>query len=180
MKKKINVIDLDKTLIPYDTFRLLIKKELYNLDLYVIKWTIIRIFRLVATDVFKFKITLYLEDKYDEIFFKSFAVEVLKDINKEVMELIENEVDGSTINILLSATPDLIVKHIINKLGWVGSGSYIETDGTFVHLFGIEKVNWLLRKYRPEKFDYNFTISDSASDDNLLTLFKKPRKWILP
>lgn len=177
MKKKINVIDLDKTLIPYDSFRLLVKKELFKFDLYVIRLTIARVFRLILAHEFKFKLVNYFRTKHKDEFFKKFVDVIYKDVNPEVIKLVEKEADNNTINILLSASPNLFVKYFIQKLGWVGSGSYIDNDRKFVHLYGREKVNWLLRTYKSDNFNYNFAISDSSSDDQLLALFNKHIKW---
>ena len=179
MKKKINVIDLDKTLIPYDSFRLLIKNELYNLDFYVLRLSLFRVLRIILPDKFKHKIVNHLSIKYDDVFFKNYVDRIFIDIDQEVMTLIEKEIDDNTINVLLSASPHLFVTYFIQKLEWVGSGSYIDNEGKFIHLYGQEKVNWLLDTYKKDSFIYNFAISDSPSDNQLLSLFKKNIKWTL-
>lgn len=179
MKTNINVIDLDETLLPYDSFRLLIKNELFKFDFYVIKLTLKRVLRLILNSEFKLKIVLYLQKKYDEDFFKSYADKIFTDINVDVMTLIENENDNGTVNVLLSASPNIFVGHFIHKLGWVGTGSFIDNEGKFIHLHGKEKVKYLMRTFEPENYNYNFAISDSESDDDLLALFKKNKKWTL-
>lgn len=177
MKNKINVIDLDKTLIPYDSFRLLIVKELKGFDLYVCGFTLLRVIRLISVKKFKFHLTKYFCRKYDEYYFRDFASRLYLDIDQKVMEIIMNETDDKTVNVLLSASPDLFVKHLIDKLGWKGSGSYIENN-TFYHLYGSGKLNWLL-KYKKENIIFNFAISDSETDDQLMALFNKRIKWTL-
>lgn len=179
MKKKINVIDLDKTLIPYDSFRLLIKEKIFDLNFFVIQLTIIRVLRFISSNKYKKRIIKHFSLKYNDTYFISFADKRLNDIDDKVLELIKNETKKNTINILLSASPNIFVKHIILKLGWVGKGSYFDQEDKFIHLYGENKINWLLTHYKPDDFIYNFAISDSSSDENLLLLFKKRVKWTL-
>lgn len=179
MKKKINVIDLDKTLIPYDSFRLLIKEKIFDLNFFVIQLTIIRILRFISLYKYKKRIIEHFNLKYNDTYFISFADKRLKDIDNKVLKLIKDETKRDTINILLSASPNFFVKHIILKLGWMGKGSYFDKDDRFIHLYGENKINWLLTHYKPGDFIYNFAISDSSSDKELLLLFKKRIKWTL-
>ena len=179
MKQQINVIDLDKTLIPYDTFRLLVKQKIVDFDLYIIKLTILRVFRFLSSEKYKNRIIWYFDLRYNDEYFINFTNRILRDIDNKVLELIKNETENGTINILLSASPDFFVKHVIFKLGWVGKGSYFEENGNFIHIYGKNKINWLLTHYSSINFVYNFAISDSSSDDDLLLLFKKNIKWTL-
>ncbi len=173
----INVIDLDKTLIPYDSFRVLIKKELVKLDLYILFITLIRVARLSSTKNYKTKIIKYLENKYESEYFKEYANTIYRDIDEKVLEIIKLETKENTINILLSASPNLFVRYLIAKLNFKGTGSFFNDRGDFVHMFGIIKVDWINTNYSTEKYDYNFAISDSATDDKLLSLFSKHIKW---
>ena len=179
MKQQLNVIDLDKTLLPYDSFRLMVKEKIFSVNLVVIRLTFARVIRLISACSYKEKMVKHLQLKYDETYFMNFAEERIKDIDTKVLELIKNHTTKKTTNILLSASPDLFVKHIIQKLHWVGKGSYIDEDENFVHLYGKKKIDWLLSQYKPTDFIYNFAISDSESDKDLLVLFKKSIKWTL-
>jgi len=176
--KRINVIDLDKTLLPYDSFRLLIKRVVFNLNIYIICITFIRVFRIISAEHYKNKTIKYLKKKYTDKYFEQFANEVVKDIDTEVQNLIGQETNEDTINILLSASPDLFVKHIADALEWEGKGSYFDKKGNFIHLYGKNKISWVKNNYDVTKYYYNFAISDSNSDDNLLMLFKRSTKWI--
>lgn len=173
----INVIDLDRTLLPYDSFRALIKKELFKLDLYVIWITIIRITRLTSMDYFKIKMIKHLEKKYKDTYFNEYANILFKDLDKDVLEMIASETKNNTLTILLSASPNLFVKPLIEKLEYEGTGSYFNEKGSFVHIYGSGKIKWLASNYNAQKYNYNFAISDSNTDDELLSLFKKSVKW---
>ncbi len=175
-KVSVNVIDLDNTLIPYDSFRLLVINEIKKINLTIISLTLLRILKINSSKVFKEKITRFFHDNKYEIFFKEFSDKLYIDVDKRVLKLINEHTKESTINILLSASPNFFVKHLIKRLNWQGSGSYIEND-KFVHLYGENKIIWLTRFYKPEIFHFNFAISDSSSDNDLLVLFQERIKW---
>jgi phosphoserine phosphatase len=179
MMTKINVIDLDKTLIPYDSFRELILIRIKGYDLRVTFITILRVFRIISQKKFKSSIVLQKRRRYDDEFSERFAERIFNDIDQRVMNLVEKESDENTINVLLSASPHFYVKYLIHRLNWTGSGSYFANDKEFIHLYGETKVTWVQKKFPKEKYEYNLAISDSDSDNELLKLFKKEIKWIL-
>jgi len=174
---KINVIDLDKTLIPYDSFRVLIIREIKKIDVFLIGITVSRLLKFIASEQYKKRVSQYLQKKYSDEFFKKFANELFNDIDKKVLQLIQSHTQKDTLNILLSASPNFFVKHLIKKLEWSGSGSY-NSDGTFVHLYSSNKIQYLFHNYNSKDYDYNFAISDSSSDDELLSLFRENKKWV--
>ena len=169
--KKINVIDLDLTLINYDSFRKLVKIELVRFNFYVIWITILRLLRIKGKSKYKKEIIRYFEANYDDIFFEKFAKKIFKDIDLDILNLIEGNTSEDTINILLSASPDIYVKHLIKLLSWSGSGSYFDKNGVFYNLHSDLKVSWLLKNYNQSIYEYNFAVSDS--DFELLKLFKE-------
>lgn len=179
MIKKINVIDLDKTLIPFDSFRSLIKKEILDLNFGVIFYAVLRWTRLISSDILKKRIMVLLENEKDDFFFKNFALDLYHKIDARVLIEIQKHTDDTTINILLSASPNLYVKYLIEELGWTGSGSYMDKNHFFFHLHGENKIKWILTNYNPDNFVYYFSISDSSSDEKLLSLFKNKIKWTL-
>lgn len=179
MMKNINVIDLDKTLIPYDSFGKLIKSEIKNFRLRIIILTILRVLRLISPENYKEKVTLWLEKNYNKEFFENFAQTIHSHIDSRVLKEVDKESDIQTINVLLSASPNIYVKHLIKEMNWAGSGSYHE-NMQFFHLHGQGKVNWVKNNFPKEKYQYHLAISDSDTDDELLKMFKKEIKWILP
>lgn len=179
MKNKINVIDLDKTLIPYDSFRLLVKTELYKFDVYVASLVMFRKLKLIPNRKFKSKLVVHLTSKYEDDYFKKFAKKIYNDIDLKIINLVQEETDDFTVNVLLSASPNIFVRHLVKQLGWAGSGSYVDSYGKFIHLYGKEKIIWLGKTYQRDKYYYNFATSDSFSDYELLSLFNKNHKVML-
>ena len=175
--KKINVIDLDKTLIPYDTFRKLVIGKVLKGDFKLIFYTILKIFNLINLRFYK-KISIrHIMKKYSISDINFFSNQVAKDIDSKVMDIISKHTNIDTTNIILSASPDFYVKKIALSLGWVGQGSYFLDNGDFVHLHGNQKINWILKNYDKKKYEYNFSISDSKSDYELLDNFLKKKYW---
>lgn len=86
MKRKINVIDLDKTLIPYDSFRILVKKEVLNFNWDIIGYTLFRVLRLMSLEKYKEKIIPVIDEKYDDSFFNDFAINLYKDLDSRVLK----------------------------------------------------------------------------------------------
>ena len=170
--KKINVIDLDHTLINYDSFRELVKLELYKLNIYVLAITLLRLIRFISLNSFKVKIIKFYEKKYNEDFFINFSKVIYGRIDKNILTIINQETDENTTNVLLSASPNIYVKYLVDLLSWEGSGSFFE-NSTFYHMHGANKVNWILKNYNKKEFKYNFSISDG--DIQLLKLFKKSK-----
>lgn len=174
--KQINVIDLDKTLIPYDSFGLLIKNEILKFNFYIIYQTFFRVLRFIDNAKFKENITKYLQKK-KESYFVGFVNKIYDTIDENVLKLINDETNENTINILVSASPNIYVKLLIQKLNWKGSGSYFNEKGKFIHLYKEGKIYWIKENFN--KYDYHFAISDSDTDNELLNMFKKKKKWIL-
>jgi len=179
IRKSINVIDLDKTLIPYDSFRQLIKNELIKFSIGLTYISLMRVLRLISMHSYKERVMTYFDKKYSSQFFKDFASKLFLDIDEKVLRIISKETGPSTINILISASPNSFVKYLILELNWKGMGSYFDNENNFMHLYGKNKINWLEFNYSRSDYDYNFAISDSDSDDKLLAMFKKGKKWIV-
>ena len=177
MKKKINVIDLDKTLIPYDSFRLLIENELKSFNLYVGIITFLRLLKIINSNKHKEIISKYLYRKKDNVFFIHFADKIYNDIDTIVLTKVKNKTDVNTINVLISNSPNIYVQFIIDKLGWKGSGSYFDENMKFISLYSDEKIKWLKQNFNQINYNYNFAISDSKSDLKLLSLFCDHILW---
>lgn len=174
--RRINVIDLDSTLLPYDSFGWLVRNELKKFDLFVWWFSVLRVLRLVSSLAFKKAMTLHWLTKYDDTFLDTYADKIYKDLNKRVLELVDANTLTDTINVLLSASPDLYVHKVIKLLKWKGRGSYFD-KGHFVHLYSEQKINWILTNYPLSEYEYHFAISDSKSDNKLLNMFKESIFW---
>lgn len=178
MKKRINVIDLDNTLIPFDSFRKLVFQQILKCNVKIIIISFLRFSRLITADNFKKNIIDVLETRPSATkIYTNFAEIILKDFNYGVFSLVKtNSKKDETINILCSASPDKYIQIVANKLGWVGFGSgYYESN--FINMHGENKEKFIRKKYPTDKYIYNFAISDSKSDLGLLKLFDN-YKWL--
>jgi len=76
--------------------------------------------------------------------------------------------------IILSASPDEYVSSFATSIGWEGIGSHIdERSGKYVHLHGTGKLEFLMSHFPSDKFEYEYSISDSKSDLVLLRKFRE-------
>jgi phosphoserine phosphatase len=176
MMQKINVIDLDDTLLPYDSFRRLVIREVKKFDLHVVFVLILRMLKIISSEKFKKYISNYCVSKYNVSDIKTFALSVFNDLNQDVLNIVNQNTDRGTINVLISASPHFYVKEIIKILGWEGSGSYYQSS-VFYNLYSNKKKEWLNNNYPKEVYEYNFAISDSSTDLSLMKDFAASILW---
>ncbi len=170
MKRKINVIDLDRTLITVDSFRYLI---LRNINIKLIILCFLRIFRILSADEFASKATRALKAVLKDSVRMEKIVNFLKSkVNNEVLELIRSKTDEKTLNIIISSSPEVYVKKFAQELGFEGIGSKFENE-KFFRCYGSNKLQALGNLYPEGIFEYNLAISDSESDLSLLKRFKE-------
>lgn len=174
--RKINVIDLDKTLIPYDSFRryLLIFLQNKQTVLGILPLIILRKFRLLNSSNFKkrvIEIGRKLDDYNDKM--KAFSAQLFEDIDSSTIETVESYTDSDTINILCTASPEDYVKHLSKLLKWKHVASQLDSEQNyFIHIRGKRKFKAIKKLYPEDKFRYNFAISDSQNDKELLMAFE--------
>lgn len=179
MKKKINIIDLDNTLIPFDSFRkyVIMILKFPNMILFVLALTFIRKLKIISSSNYKKHIIIKAKriPNYDQIM-KKFAKELYSNRNNKIIDIINEYTDKDTILILCTASIDDYVKHLALLLGWKYICSHIKytnSEKVFNHMYGIEKIRALEKQYPPEMYIYNFAISDNISDKKLLLKFNK-------
>lgn len=169
--KSINVIDLDKTLIPFDSFRYLIMSEIKILNFKIILLVAIRKLRLIRAGTFKNLVIKVLKLDINSNINQKMVELVLGAIDKNILDKVNQE-SNDTINILCSASANSYVKEVAKRLGWRGYGSYY--DGKeFYHMYGANKLKFIQSQFPKNKYQYHFAISDSRSDLKLLKEFKK-------
>ena len=172
--EKINVIDLDRTLIPFDSFRKYIFLFLLmkNYTIKILFLLFLRSIRVISNTSFKKKIYLmtYLHKDYD-LKMKLFAEQLISSIDQNIIEKIKSNSDKQTSNILVTASYKAYAVHIADYVGWDCIASDYKR-GNFIHAYGQEKINLISRKYPIGKVKYNYCISDSKSDLKLLYQFK--------
>jgi len=175
MKKKINVIDLDSTLLPHNSLiyyvLLFLKNQrcflplLFHLEQ--------RITGKITKDVYlkKILITARKTTKYEKKV-KKFGLSLYDDIRKPMLRFILENTDEFTINILCTASPEDYVKYLCEKLGWPYISSTLDNnDENFIHMFGHNKVIAVQKMYPKQKYTYHLAMSDNISDRGLLKLF---------
>lgn len=173
MRQKINVIDLDDTLIPYDSmrsfyFKWLLKARYFLPLIYLL---VLRLAKILdrATFVTKFYVTIKNDPEYIQ-FCNAHANEIMMRTNNEVLQMVAEHTSPGTINILVTASFEDYCLPAANKLNWKLLGSKI-INGRFYHNYGKNKITLLSQTFPADKYEYNFSISDSATDNDLLALF---------
>ena len=140
--KKINVIDLDKTLIPFDSFRFYVFYKIRNGNLKVLFLTLLRKLRISSAESYKKNILSVTKLHSCEKDIDTIVKKIIDSINLNILSRIkENSADG-TINILCSASPDIYVKKIAAYYNWEGFGSYFFED-EFYHMWGENKIKFI-------------------------------------
>ena len=177
MKKKINVIDLDKTLLPYNSFTRFVLYFIRNWRLFfpILFLSFLRIIGLLSRSSFKKRFLLLIRKSLNyEKNLKDFSLMLYKDIKKNVMQFIQKNSDENTINILCTSSPEDYAIYLSKKIGWICLSSSLDNcSGFFNHLYGPNKITVLTQCFNPDLYFYNIAISDSKTDLNLLRLFDK-------
>ncbi|PID94134.1 MAG: hypothetical protein CSA95_04345 [Bacteroidetes bacterium] len=173
-KKGLIVVDLDKTLLDFDSFRYLTLQNIWNYK--ILYYTFLRKLRFLSAYDFKEKVMSFILKNKGEKYFEGFVDNLVNSIDKKVYNHVLNyQSEGDEI-LLLSASPKYYVDKIARNIKWASYGStFKEIDKNMenLHLYGDEKVNYLTKNYLSETYQYKYAISDSLSDMKLLTLFEK-------
>lgn len=172
MKENLIVVDFDKTLIPFDSFRKFILLWFKKYPLSISLLLLLRKIKILNAEKFKrLLIQRAIKDQKFGIKNEAFSNSLLQKINKEVLLKIKSEQKQDTTILLLSASPDLYIEQVGNKLGFKAKGSYFDSNKNFIHLFGSLKIDYLKKHYPREKFNYLYAISDSDSDIKMMNMF---------
>jgi len=175
MEKKINVIDLDSTLLPYNSlihFVLIFMKK-RRCFLPLLLYSTQRITGKITREEYlkKVLITARKTTHYEKKV-KKFGLSLYDDIRKPMLRFISENTDESTMNILCTASPEDYVKYLCEKLGWPYISSTLDShDENFIHMFGHNKVIAVQKMYQKQNYTYNLAMSDNISDRELLKLF---------
>src|SRR4030042_4478320 len=175
MKKKINVIDLDSTLLPHNSLIYYVLLFLKNKRCFLPVFFHLeqRITGNITKEEFlkKIMITARKTKNYKKKI-KKFGLSLYDDIRKPMLHFILKNTDEFTINILCTASPEDYVKYLCEKLGWPYISSTLDNnDENFIHMFGHNKVIAVKKMYPKQKYTYHLAMSDNISDQELLKLF---------
>jgi len=173
--KKINIIDLDNTLIKFDSFSTYILKGLtFKNCIKLFRLLILRKLKKIDSEIFKASIiNLYRLNKNYSDMINKLAIELSLKLDKSVLLKIDSYTDDSTINVLSSASPEDYVNILAVSIGWLSLASHFDEDNKFFHNHGYNKIKLLNKFYPKDTCIYNFAISDSETDLQLLKMFNK-------
>lgn len=171
MKTKLFVVDLDKTLLPYDSFRKICLKFICTLNLTFLKILFLRFIGYYSNKQFK---EILCQDiftvKQNRELVKKIVKKMFIDIRFDLLEKINCDGQNSKL-FLLSASPDFYVSLFGKKLKCESRGSYFD-NSKFVHMYNEQKVIFLEENFDLNNFDFYCAVSDSFSDYALLSRFK--------
>jgi phosphoserine phosphatase len=104
---------------------------------------------------------------------KKFGSRLYHELDTSILRFVQDHTDERTENILCTASPEDYVKYLAEMLGWAYLSSTLnDSDGTFYHLYGENKITTLKQYYPPRDYTYNLVLSDSESDSDLMKLFQ--------
>lgn len=176
---KLCILDLDKTLIPYDSFNRYLKYLVKHGSIGV-GWLIgLRVCRVISAKSFKRKVFDFVEKSSKlQSLSQRFAYTLKDDIiwPQYLTDILSSGANDVSV-VIISASPDCYLKWLklsveIDELNIpvsiVGS-HYI--DGQFVEMYGEEKLKYINKNFTPDKYKYYYAISDSQSDLCWMKLF---------
>ena len=175
MGKKINVIDLDKTLLPYHS---LVRFVVYFMSewrcvLPLLAYSLLRITGVMGKDTYLKKVLMSTRttERYEEKL-QRFSQLLYRDVRQSMVGYINTYTDDSTTTILCTASPQDYVKYLCEKLQWEYLCSTLNAQGNgFVHMSGAHKIHALHQQYPEQQYTYHFALSDNNDDAELLQLF---------
>lgn len=175
MKKNLIVIDFDETLIPFDSFRKFVFLWLKYYPLTLLLLIACRKLRLLSAADLKNRVVKKAKTnkKFNEIN-NHFVQYLYLNIDKKLLTKIESEKNNEeTIMLLLSASPHEYINQVGAALGFTAQGSYADSNNEYQHFHGIQKTEFIKKNYPQDKYIYQYAISDSKSDLEMISMFLK-------
>jgi phosphoserine phosphatase len=172
----VNAIDLDGTLLPYDSMHRYWRWQLRNIRT-APSAAALAVLRLTG-GMGRARFTEMLVrvgrrlTGYDERM-RGFAAGLYRDLDGSAIRLVQQHSPTGTVNVLCTASPEDYVRHLAARLGWEFLCSRFSSDGSaFTHVYGEVKAREFARRFPASQYEYNFAIADSDADRALLRLFK--------
>lgn len=166
------VYDFDKTLIPFDSFRVYVFYWLRHIPFKMFKLLILRKLRIYTAEKFKLKVIQAVSTQPDfEELNQKFVIKMLANVNHSTLKKVPVLETTPNHVLILSASPDIYIGKVASALGIYGKGSFIDSD-SFFHLYSAGKVKFLVENYPKSTYRYVYSVSDSKSDLVLLELFE--------
>lgn len=159
--------DFDKTLVPYDSFRRYLLHLLRLRPVSVGGWLLLRKVRLISSGELKAKVTrMVARSEVLQRDARHFANRVMYDVQMPAAAP-----NGAKV-LLISASPSIYMKHIVEALGWtVLCSDFVGEE--YVEMYGDRKKEALEEKYPKTEHDYVYAASDSESDLCWMKEFKQ-------
>jgi hypothetical protein len=178
VKNKINVIDLDGTILRYNSLTryVVLCMSHWRYFLPILFYSLLRLIRIIPRDVFQKNIVSRMRKiKTYENEMKNFGKKLFHDLDASILRFVSDYTDEFTTNILCTASPEDYVKYLAEMLRWRYLSSTLDmVNDSFYHLYGENKITILKKHYPPHDYQYQLVISDSKSDSGLLKLFQIP------
>lgn len=176
MKKKINVIDLDNTLLPYNSWAKFVMVFLSNWRCFfpIIYYSLLRGVGMLSRGMYQRNLLRVIRKIHGyEDTAKTFGEALFQDVRPPLVRFIMENTDEATVNVLCTASPEDYVKYLSKKLGWRYVSSTLDQDDThFIHMFRERKIVAISQEYPLKDFDYHLAMSDDRGDLELLKLFE--------
>ena len=102
-----------------------------------------------------------------------FADKLFLDVQSNILSNIKKNSNTLSTNVLVTASYSSYACNLATRLGWECIASYYDQKSKkYVNVFGKEKIKLVKLYYPPEDYRYNYAISDSKSDKELLAMFQ--------
>jgi hypothetical protein len=177
MRKKLNAIDLDKTLLPYNSWAKFVIIFLGNWHCFfpIIYFSFLRGIGVLTRGGYQKNLLMVIRktEGYENTA-KTFGEGLYQDVRTHLVHFIGENTDEATVNVVCTASPEDYVKYLCDKLGWSYLCSTLDQEGThFIHMFREQKIISIQQRYRADNFEYHLGLSDDRKDLGFLKLFKK-------
>ena len=167
--RSLNVIDLDGTLIGYDSFRLLVYEYLRPS---LVVTALLRRLGVLTRRAAAARLMMGLRAVLaDQVLMRAYALRVKADVRQDLLERVRLHTDADTTNLLLSASPHAYVAPLAESLGFEGVGSRWQT-GRFFHCYGRNKLCFVRGRFPQQEYEYRYAVSDRSADLALLRCFE--------
>ncbi|HVQ00268.1 MAG TPA: haloacid dehalogenase-like hydrolase [Candidatus Thermoplasmatota archaeon] len=176
MSKKLNVIDLDNTLLPYNSWGKCVMEFLQRPRCFmpIIYYSLLRGFGLLSRGMYQKSLLGVIRKTPDyEDIMRTFGESLYEDVCTPLLRFVQEETDEGTVVVLCTASPEDYVKYLSAKLGWQYVSSTLDQDLThFNHMFREKKITAIQQRYPRKDYDYHLAMSDDRKDFGLLKLFE--------
>lgn len=159
--------DFDKTLVPYDSFRIYLLHLLKLRPLTISGLLVFRKLKLISSCQLKAYITKMVErSRILQRDAKRFAYRIYYDVQVPI------DMPKDAMVLLISASPSIYMKYIAEAATWfLLCSDYVGEK--YIEMYGVTKAEALRKQYPATDYDYIYAASDSESDLCWMKEFKQ-------